>query len=455
MSKHETWVDNNLIQQLQGRKTQPGVINLNMGSDIVLRLEQMAGQLPLVQALGQRWQSVLMAQEDHPPFVYARPAPAEPKAQNFSQPSQTVKPIVVSPKKIVPQPPTIQSKFPVNKPKSKPATVGGQTETGSAPKTRSIPDLPKQPINVPPPAGQPQGSTQTDKTAGLPSQKARPQAAVPRIKNETTQPVLSGVSDTLLPLPLATAKGQNQPGPKTAAAAPLPVPTAHSKPAAAPPATPPSEEEQSLPVVRAKQPGSQKRGEPVAGNPQAAPLSSPVSPARPKEIPQSTGKTPNRVAAGSIPNPHHSPPAMPVVKPRRSAAPKASISWPAPPVVKSMNDDHAKETNLSASFKPLPVVRPTSIALKQGPTSLPLPTAKASGPASTQNPATPPRPAPLSRGSATGSNVIQRKENDTFSESETPNSPAVNVSEIVEEVQRQFMRQLAIEGERRGATSWR
>jgi hypothetical protein len=54
------------------------------------------------------------------------------------------------------------------------------------------------------------------------------------------------------------------------------------------------------------------------------------------------------------------------------------------------------------------------------------------------------------------SNVIQRTpDSAAVKNSAADSTPAgVGVDEIVEEVQRQFMRQLAIESERRGVTSW-
>jgi hypothetical protein len=57
-------------------------------------------------------------------------------------------------------------------------------------------------------------------------------------------------------------------------------------------------------------------------------------------------------------------------------------------------------------------------------------------------------------GNAAGSGVIQRSETDEAPEAINAPAEAVDIDEIVAEVQRQFMRELAIEGERRGVTSW-
>jgi hypothetical protein len=50
--------------------------------------------------------------------------------------------------------------------------------------------------------------------------------------------------------------------------------------------------------------------------------------------------------------------------------------------------------------------------------------------------------------------VIQRQGNGEAPEETNAPAETVDIDEIVAEVQRQFMRELAIEGERRGITSW-
>jgi hypothetical protein len=56
--------------------------------------------------------------------------------------------------------------------------------------------------------------------------------------------------------------------------------------------------------------------------------------------------------------------------------------------------------------------------------------------------------------SSAGSGVIQRQAADEASEATDAPAETVDIDEIVAEVQRQFMREMAIEGERRGVSSW-
>jgi hypothetical protein len=107
----------------------------------------------------------------------------------------------------------------------------------------------------------------------------------------------------------------------------------------------------------------------------------------------------------------------------------------------------------------LPLVRPLETLAGNAHRNLPLPTSvsaqpapapsKAPGPAKRMVSSAPTKP-------ASASNVIQRAPDlcDSGGDAGDSAPAAVDVDEIVEEVQRQFMRQLAIEGERRGAMPW-
>jgi len=150
------------------------------------------------------------------------------------------------------------------------------------------------------------------------------------------------------------------------------------------------------------------------------------------------------------------PPARPVVRPR-STARKAPISFPSATATPSTNSLAANGRSLATSLAngQLPVVR-TERSQGQAPQSsqtsaLPLPKTAVVTPSRAQPAPSLPASAP---GSFSSSGVIQRKADDEAPEATNAPAEAVDIDEIVAEVQRQFMRELAIEGERRGVTSW-
>jgi hypothetical protein len=139
------------------------------------------------------------------------------------------------------------------------------------------------------------------------------------------------------------------------------------------------------------------------------------------------------------------PPAKPVIKPRATAR-KAPITFPS--AAPATANGRSSIANLAD--RPLPVVRSEQAQVFQSSAALPLPKTAVVAPS---RPA-PALPTTASSGVSGGSGVIQRQADDEAPEATNALAETVDIDEIVAEVQRQFMRELAIEGERRGVTSW-
>jgi hypothetical protein len=231
---------------------------------------------------------------------------------------------------------------------------------------------------------------------------------------------------------------------------------------------------QPLPVVKAKQAASptavsrptpsakpirQANGAPAVAAPASdqplvvvtSPTTAPPTPAKGQQAAPSTekGKTerplvrPKTQVSPQAPVP----PAKPVIKPRATAR-KAPITFPSATSAAATANGRSQTTNLADGL--LPVVRSEQAQVFQSPAALPLPKTAVVAPS---RPA-PALPTTASSGVSGGSGVIQRSPTDEAPEATNAPAETVDIDEIVAEVQRQFMRELAIEGERRGVTSW-
>ncbi|VAW40755.1 hypothetical protein MNBD_CHLOROFLEXI01-377 [hydrothermal vent metagenome] len=453
MSEQESWLDANFIQRLQGRTVQPGIIRLDMGREVVSRLVQMAEQHPLLQELGRRWQSSLMAQSEQLPIVYARPAVVEPVNTAVStqprQPHQpqTVKPIVIPPKRTPSdnqsgKRPFTQPNQPENRavPSQQPQTTKSGIDSLPMAKSNAVTARPKLVEKVVSQKQKQQPvSTLADnqpEAKALQGKTARPELVEGAVSSNNPQPSPS-IGETDTPLPLATSPNQSA---TVATATTKPVSTLKAQPRA---------------VVQGKKVTS-KKGK-ASSNAPSASQSTLVLATHAPRVPRKTepvGKAQPPIIASSQQSQPRTASVMPVVKPQPLTS-KRSAAKPALPAVKSTVGKRiigGSPPSGSKSTTRLPVVRPFHASPKREASQMPLPAQPA--PRTAVTPTVASRP---TMGAA--SNVIQRQVDETANGGETAPStrsgravsPEVNINEIVEEVQRQFMRQLAIEGERRGA----
>ena len=431
MSDNNSWLDKNLGAQLLSRLVRPGVAQIGMGSTIATRMAQTAHPLPLLDDLEARWQSVFDMQDDALPLVLAQPAQPEanhswPQKQYSARGSQAKqKPMpVVTPKqtKVAAQ----ETPILMPNPKAEVQTNGKQTFV--------------QPSNA-------KGET---KTAVSPSASATKRQA------PSTEPTSAQIVPS--------------------------QPTSSNKPNTA---------VSPLPVVRPKQTAVHPQDTNI--NRKNAPHPSAQGSSNPQvELPATTRNLPPKVTKTAVPTlpttrramPITLPlnktaatddarPVLPVVKPKRVANGASQQHTPAPktavqfPTVSPKPIDNAQSTsaNPAKTSPPLPLVHVSNgeFVSRRHSDSLPLPARKATTHMPVAPAASPTQTssftAPSARPSVgVSSNVIQRDSNKTASDGEEPavdtGNTAVNIDEIVAEVHRQFKRELAIEGERRGVLPW-
>ncbi len=435
MSDQLSWVDNKLVQRLQSRLVQPGVVQLDMGRSVVSRMEKMVKPQSLVQALGQRWQSALTSQGDYIPFVYAQPPQMEAETavsptQSISQTPPTQKP-TASPAQAEPElilaqeqrpssaaePQTTKASQPLAaRKKTASKTKSAQPASGNAPKETAV--SPQPPLVESKPL--------TNKKNQQQVAPQPPSATTPTIAAAQQLPGYDSTSD--LPLPVVTAKETS-------------VPTT-------------AVSESSLPTVAKTSTASKAKVKGIPVNPshsannstvvvalQKAASTTPAMPVVPTNT-KSVQTANNKAQATTQPKLTSLP--RPLVKPQ-TAAPKAPLIFPSA-TPKTASGNGRTEPSIIPD-NPLPFVRSAPSPSSRPSSNMPLPKTAVVSPS-------PPIATPASSASASG--VIQRQPDDdqTASDMSDMGQEPVDINEIVAEVQRQFKRELAIEGERRGATSW-
>jgi hypothetical protein len=398
------------------------------------RLEKTAELLPLALDLERRWQGVLDAQEDQPPLVYAQPLPASGAESGPAsggqrrvarpQPSAT-SPVVASaaPPQDMPKPDLVVDSG------QREGTQVGRPEKSSNFPPSTVPLLPQPGKTTRPPANRIEKSAKPSPPAGSPphpkagsTDKAPATTSVvkaPATPSVVAEPTpAAGASQTGLILPAKSAPASPISSATHQDAGPLPVVMATSKAAAAPATANGEDRQPKLVVVTPKAALKAGNGRPPV-----------VKPSR-------TKAGPGQESTGAATAARSGKPQLPVVRPH-SPAPKTVVSFPPAP-----------------TSTRLPVVQPIEARLGQSPRDLPLPSP--AGAQAAQTPGMSFGPAKPRVSPALASNVIQRtSDSAAVKKSAAGSTPAgIGVDEIVEEVQRQFMRQLAIEGERRGVTSW-
>ncbi len=453
MADNNSWLDKNLGAQLLSRLMRPGVVEIGMGQTIAARMAQTVHPLPLLDDLETRWQSVFDMQDDALPLVLAQPAQSGtnhswPQKQSDARGSQAKqKPMpIVTPKraKAAPQEtpliPNPKAGVQTNGKQAfvPPANAKGETKTAV-----SKPTLAANPQTAPTSSTAPIAT----KTKGGSQTTASNQKSTPVIASTSSNEPNTAVSA----LPIVRPK-QTAVQPTNAARKNTPLPTMQA------PSAQGNKPKVDIPsAIQAVSPKGTKtkaqasltmRSTFPAALPQNKPLLTPDT--------QSVDK-----------------PALPVVKPKRVAnsisqrytpAPKTAVQFPtvSPKVT---GNTQSTSTSPAKPSSPLPLVHvPNSEPpSRRHSVSLPLPTRKATTPMPATPSASPASTSSFSAPSArpsvgVSSNVIQRDADITEGEAQEPatdmGNTAVDIDEIVAEVHRQFKRELAIEGERRGVVPW-
>ena len=440
MSKEENWVDNKFLQRLQSRTVQPGVVRLDMGSAVMDKVGQMTQPPPLVQVVGQRWQSSIDDQQAQLPFVYAQPAPKE--TPTAVSPISATAPIVTPTQTAQPAPKPVGSSQQTTKPTvAQPKAAKKAVSTPISPATESMPKLtavtppkPHQPQPVEPAQKDTKAVDNPTTTLSL-SKPSQPQPSA-----AASSPVLP-TKDTTLPgtaaQPLPVVKAI-QVTPSTAVSQPAPTITS-AKQAEQPDRTPASATPTQPQPLKLVTPQMAAPAVALVQTKQAAQSAANGQTERPLVRPQTQSATPSTT-----------PSARPVVIKPRSTARKAPISFPSPAPEATPANGRSTAPNLPD--RSLPVVRTERSQTSQQTKAqaLPLPKTAVVTPSPSSQPAS---HTPVASDSSS-SGVIQRQENDEVPEATNAPTEAVDIDTIVSEVQRQFMRELAIESERRGVTSW-
>lgn len=448
MSDNISGLNKNLTEHLLSRLSQPGVTRLHMAEAITDRIEKMTEPLPLITNLEERWQSVLEAQDDLPPLVYVQPSPApgvtsvpaQAANRRSSRPQETAVSLSIASATPLEKAPAPDLIIDSSKPKTKQVL---DTEKSSQPDKISTQSAKQAQKLVKPSA--PIESTNRPKSVSVDEASVTASAATRAASAVGSSPITKP-SQRELTLPTKLTPSVDQPAPAAPPASvtqkavdPLPVATTSLKVAAAPA---PVNADNSQPELVVVMPKARATAQPKTGVEAKNAGPTLVKSTQPKV--DRGRKSPDKSAASLSDKPK-----LPVVKPH-APAPKAAVSTPSAP-----------PTPPAAPSTPttLPLVRPWETVPGKAHPDLPLPPVvspqsnsvpgKASGSAKRM---VAPRPTPA----VPASNVIQREADPAATNDDTADSPpaTVDVDEIVEEVQRQFMRQLAIESERRGVTSW-
>ena len=447
MSEQASWVDEKFVQRLQSRSTRPGVVALNMGQEVVSRVEKMTGPQTLLQELGQRWQSTLTAQGNQIPFVYAQPSQPEPEIPLARRAGQPVASMTKTKTRQAPS-------QPVTTAVSQPTTSRTESDLILAPEKRPSHTSASQPASKPEKAQTAVSSSHKNKpgkTAAASASTIKKTTAVLQNPVESApQPVASAPSASepvtvsadapaaplapvKLTLPIVQAKAR--PAPPTAVSPPPAPQPAKAKTKGTPVSQLPAGNDSSIVVVAAP---------PTAPTKSKMPIVSTTSPptreqAKPIQVTATKPKATSQPPLPTLPRP--------LVKPQ-PPAPKTTPAFPS--ATGTVPTENGRNNTFIASTAPLPVVRATAVPGTPMTTALPLPKVA---------PLPSPGQAVTSTSSpAAASGVIQRSPDNeaiTTGEASSDSEPSpVDINEIVAEVQRQFRRELAIEGERRGATSW-
>ena len=472
MTDNNSWVNENLVAQLLGRLQKPGVAQISMAETIAARMEQTAHPLPLLDDLETRWQSVMEAQDDALPFVFAQPAQPEasPTFQQKHAGNQKratgQKPLpVVAAKQVKRTRPN--NHMPTNTVPAKPsaeqqaaANLDTSTNTAVSP-----------PLQTSIPQPQPLISPQKSNLKTQPSATEKPATSNTK-PTVQTKPSLDATSPQVVSQSISAS-------PDTAVP---PMPVAKMTQTAVSPTTQKQTNPNLNPSPDKQNPASTNSGvanpgvtNPGMANPAPKNRSSvtikatPIKPRQPGRAPtplvtaQNNISTENKTAA---PKQNR----LPVVKPTKPKKQSAPQHMPAPktavqlPEAPQPTNGHVQSTKPGPRqpAKNLPLIHAANqSANARHDASLPMPTRRAATNGPTTTPSTSPAfAAPAARPSpTTASNVIQRNTDksaaDDVSESATETGgTAVDIDEIVAEVHRQFKRELAIEGERRGVLPW-
>lgn len=477
-----------LVQRLAQPLSQPGLINFALGHATLARSAQMVPHLPLSDALWARWgrssaNAGASSTNGQLPIVYVQPplsaapsgeAPSLPSPADHTQPDHTRTDHTQARQRAAdpPQP----AARPVVKAARKPAALATPPSTG-----RSVPATAER------------------------SQPALPMSSVaPFRSDDVTLPAAPTVASEL-PVALAAARPLTSSEATDRAHSPLPMATP-SAPAAGPESaissasasgtegviqrTPAKKRMAPLPLAQSHQPSeaafsaetakteSEKREQPSArvhSQPAVAPAAQPdvkldfqtvrplaaASAAQPSTLPavRSALKT---IAARAAPAPVASS-ALPVVRvlpaPASTAesvhpmGPRAQEQVAASPVVQAQGSQNGSQPASLPLRGAAPAAGGSSGVIQR----TALPAAQTSSARSATRGVTPRRAvgvnAPVIQ--RTPAQVIQRAGDDDDAAEAAAEANELNIEAIVDRVQRQFMRRLEVERERRGGTSWR
>ncbi len=393
-------------QRLSQRITQPGVVRLLQAQALAARLTHW-GTPSLAAEVTRRYAAVMAQQQALPPIVYAHlvlpveHAPADTQSKTASPlPIVPLQPVVTTHNPLA-MPTAVDAPTPpITLSSSEPTSGRAQPvrQTLPDPAASSIPDRPPLPMVRPQPqmahlSQQPAPTTTRDAVPGGESATAHTNAPPPPLPTASVRPVHAQPAVSLAF--------------NASAAAVIPQQVASQTPA---------------PVVVRPTPPEM----PQPGNraPAAMPLMAPPAPVV------------VRPASPDIPWPGNRVRPLPVAQ-ERVASPTSSVSL-------GMN-------------QPLPLAQPPGSVIQ-----------RAASDTAVKRPSPTHRPTPApSRviqannvvqrmpASSAGTTVVQRhQEEDDVSGSDQPAPQNMDMDELVDKVHRRFLRRLAVEGERRGKTSW-
>ncbi|MCA9977302.1 MAG: hypothetical protein KC413_16195, partial [Anaerolineales bacterium] len=180
MTEQADWVDRQLVQRLQARTKQPGVVRLAMGHDVVERVERMTKPPSLMKAVGERWQSSLAAQGEQVPFVYAQPAPAE------TEPTFPARQTAVSPQPVQPK---IVTASTAPLPKQQPVSQVGENLPLSTEKRPFSLPTPSPTLKTPAPKSVPSATSRESSETAVPPTVPAPTQPSPN--SSSTKPGLT------------------------------------------------------------------------------------------------------------------------------------------------------------------------------------------------------------------------------------------------------------------------
>lgn len=449
MTEQADWVDLQLVQWLLARTKQPGVVRLAMGYDVVERMERMTKPPSLMKAIGERWHDSLAAQVEQVPFVYAQPAPVEtvptfPTQQTAVQPQQAQPKIVAAPTgtSAKQQPVSqVRENLPVSTEK-RPSSLITPSPTPKIPAPKSIPSATNRessetavPPTIPAPA-QPSPKSQSTKPSLTAKQVApEPQAAAqeqPMPVVIIKQPAVSSTASTSIPL--AQTAPTVKPG-TTEVNTLAPKTVSKSKTAST---TLPSNHNYAVVIAAPTDPSTERPNMPI------------VTPTQTQSAPNKRLVKPIRPVADTKASTFPGASSRPLVQPRR-IIPGTPPTFPSAVPVTQATNGQPKSPILADT--PLPIARPSLVkAPTDTSTDLSLPKTAVTPPASATTSTIP--------GPGSTSGIIQRAPADESSTvtggstAEESTQSSFDISEIVAEVHRQFKRELAIEGERRGVSPW-